>query len=88
MRGQEYDDFVEAFVTAVQKRWPHILLQWEDFAGTNAARLLDRYRDRLCTFNIELLLCKPRCTSYAYVTLAFTGMPSFPHEVACFQESN
>ena len=54
VRGQEYDDFVEAFVTAVQKRWPKILLQWEDFAGTNAARLLERYRDRLCTFNDDI----------------------------------
>ena len=54
VRGQEYDDFVEAFVTAVEKRWPHILLQWEDFAGTNAQRLLDRYRDRLCTFNDDI----------------------------------
>ena len=54
VRGQEYDDFVEAFVTAVQKRWPHILLQWEDFAGTNAARLLERYRHRLCTFNDDI----------------------------------
>ena len=37
IRGQEYDDFVEAFVAAVERRWPHILLQWEDFAGDNAA---------------------------------------------------
>jgi malate dehydrogenase (oxaloacetate-decarboxylating) len=47
IRGQEYDDFVETFVSAVERRWPHILLQWEDFAGANAARLLERYRDRL-----------------------------------------
>jgi malate dehydrogenase (oxaloacetate-decarboxylating) len=40
VRGQEYDDFVEAFVSAVERRWPHVLLQWEDFAGSNAARLL------------------------------------------------
>ncbi|MBV8672547.1 MAG: oxaloacetate-decarboxylating malate dehydrogenase, partial [Acidobacteriaceae bacterium] len=33
VRGQEYDDFVEAFVSAVKARWPHVLLQWEDFAG-------------------------------------------------------
>jgi malate dehydrogenase (oxaloacetate-decarboxylating) len=54
VRGQEYDDFVEMFVQAVQKRWPKILLQWEDFAGSNAARLLERYRDRLCTFNDDI----------------------------------
>jgi len=54
VRGQDYDDFVETFVSAVKKRWPHILLQWEDFAGSNAARLLERYRDKLCPFNDDI----------------------------------
>jgi malate dehydrogenase (oxaloacetate-decarboxylating) len=54
VRGSEYDDFVERFVTAVAKRWPHVLLQWEDFARDNATRLLARYRDRLCTFNDDI----------------------------------
>jgi malate dehydrogenase (oxaloacetate-decarboxylating) len=54
LRGQDYDDFVEAFVSAVEARWPHVLLQWEDFARANAGRLLARYRDRLCTFNDDI----------------------------------
>jgi malate dehydrogenase (oxaloacetate-decarboxylating) len=54
VRGAEYDDFIETFVSAVEKRWPHVLLQWEDFAGSNAARLLSKYRDRLCTFNDDI----------------------------------
>ncbi len=54
VRGQDYDDFVEAFVAAVTARWPHVLLQWEDFARNNATRLLERYRDRLCTFNDDV----------------------------------
>jgi malate dehydrogenase (oxaloacetate-decarboxylating) len=54
VRGEAYDDFVEAFVSAVGERWPHVLLQWEDFANANAHRLLERYRDRLCTFNDDI----------------------------------
>jgi malate dehydrogenase (oxaloacetate-decarboxylating) len=54
VRGEEYDAFVDTFVQAVKKRWPHVLLQWEDFAGANAARFLARYRDQLCTFNDDI----------------------------------
>ena len=54
VRGAEYDDFVDIFVTAVRERWPHVLLHWEDFALRNANRLLARYRNQLCTFNDDI----------------------------------
>src|SRR5277367_3167605 len=54
VRGKDYDDFIETFVSAVSKRWPHVLLHWEDFAIGNANRLLTKYRDRLCTFNDDI----------------------------------
>jgi malate dehydrogenase (oxaloacetate-decarboxylating) len=54
VRGAEYDDFIEAFISALTRRFPNVLLQWEDFARQNARPLLERYRDRLCTFNDDI----------------------------------
>jgi malate dehydrogenase (oxaloacetate-decarboxylating) len=54
VRGQAYDDLVDAFAEAVRARWPHVLLHWEDFALGNANRLLARYRDRLCSYNDDI----------------------------------
>lgn len=54
IRGQAYDDFIETFISAVTKRFPNVLLQWEDFSRENAGPLLTRYADRLCTFNDDI----------------------------------
>ncbi len=84
VRGQEYDDFVELFVTAVEKRWPHILLQWEDFAGVNAARLLERYRDRLCTFNDDIQGTAAITTATLLAAVHATGIPLSEQTIAMF----
>jgi malate dehydrogenase (oxaloacetate-decarboxylating) len=52
--GQEYDHFIETFVQVVERHLPGVLLQWEDFSQANARRLLNRYHDRLCTFNDDI----------------------------------
>jgi len=84
IRGQEYDDFVETFVTAVERRWPHILLQWEDFAGANAARLLARYRDRLCTFNDDIQGTAAVTTATLLAAVNATGIPLKEQTIAMF----
>jgi malate dehydrogenase (oxaloacetate-decarboxylating) len=42
------------FVQAVQRRWPEVMLQFEDFAQPNAMQLLERYRDKVCCFNDDI----------------------------------
>ncbi|WP_254276544.1 NAD-dependent malic enzyme [Halomonas sp. 3H] len=51
---EEYDAFLEQFIRAVKRRWPSVLLQFEDFAQANAVPLLTRYRDELCCFNDDV----------------------------------
>jgi malate dehydrogenase (oxaloacetate-decarboxylating) len=75
IRGAEYDAFVDTFVQAVKTRWPHVLLQWEDFAGSNASRLLERYKDQLCTFNDDIQGTAAVATATAISAINVTGVP-------------
>ena len=52
--GEEYDEFVDLFIQAVKRRWPEVLLQFEDFAQGNATPLLNKYRDQICCFNDDI----------------------------------
>jgi malate dehydrogenase (oxaloacetate-decarboxylating) len=82
IRGQQYDDFVDAFVSAVKRRWPHVLLQWEDFAGSNAARLLARYREQLCTFNDDIQGTAAVATATLLSAVNVTGVPLKDQRIA------
>ena len=88
VRGEAYDRFLEAFVEGVQRRWPEAILQFEDFALSNAMPLLARYRDRLCCFNDDiqgtaavtvgtlLAACKAKGQRLSEQTIAFVGAGS------------
>ncbi|MGR6974620.1 NAD-dependent malic enzyme [Streptomyces cynarae] len=54
LTGAQYDEMIEAFVSAVEAELPGTLLQWEDFATVHARPILTRYRDRLLTFNDDI----------------------------------
>eukprot|EP00698_Gefionella_okellyi_P022775 TRINITY_DN7599_c0_g1_i1.p1 TRINITY_DN7599_c0_g1~~TRINITY_DN7599_c0_g1_i1.p1 ORF type:complete len:542 (+),score=137.21 TRINITY_DN7599_c0_g1_i1:50-1675(+) len=52
--GAEYDEFVKEFVMAAHNRYPHILIQFEDFGNNNCFRLLDHWREKVCCFNDDI----------------------------------
>jgi malate dehydrogenase (oxaloacetate-decarboxylating) len=54
VRGERYDAFIDAYVKTVTKLFPNALLQWEDFGPGNGRRILEKYRDRICTFNDDM----------------------------------
>ncbi|PAU75930.1 NAD-dependent malic enzyme [Halomonas salipaludis] len=84
----EYDAFIADFMAAVKRRWPNVLLQFEDFAQTNAMPLLERYRDELCCFNDDiqgtaavcvgtlLAACKAKGEKISEQRVAFVGAGS------------
>ena len=50
----EYNDFVDDFIASVKRRWPGVLIQFEDFAQQNAMPLLARYQKSICCFNDDI----------------------------------
>lgn len=50
----EYNEFVDMFIQAAHRRWPGVMIQFEDFAQPNAMPLLERYRNEVCCFNDDI----------------------------------
>ncbi len=84
----EYDEFVNMFIQAIKRRWPGVLLQFEDFAQPNAMPLLQRYRNDICCFNDDiqgtasvtvgtlLAACRSKNTTLSRQKVVFVGAGS------------
>ncbi|HVB45269.1 MAG TPA: NAD-dependent malic enzyme [Streptosporangiaceae bacterium] len=82
--AQEYDRFLDAFVDTVSKLFPHAMLHWEDIGLSNARRLLDRYRDRLLTFNDDIQGTGAVNLAAVLAAVRATGTSLSEHRVVIF----
>lgn len=88
INNEEYDEFIELFIQSMAKRWPGVLLQFEDFEQSKALPLLERYQDKICCFNDDiqgtasvaagslLAACKAKNEKVSQQTIVFAGAGS------------
>lgn len=54
LRGDAYFTLLDELVDAIAEVFPRALVQWEDFSNRNAFAVLERYRQRLLSFNDDI----------------------------------
>jgi malate dehydrogenase (oxaloacetate-decarboxylating) len=82
--ADEYDAFLDAFVTAVQRAFPRALLHWEDIGTANARRLLTRYREQLLSFNDDIQGTGAINLAAVLAAVKATGIELEQHRVIIF----
>lgn len=76
-----YDDFIDSYVAAATRLFPHAILHWEDFGTSNARRILDRYRDRTLTFNDDMQGTGAVALAAILSATDLVGIPLHEHRV-------
>ena len=81
---EEYDAFIDHYVSVACRLYPHALLHWEDFGTSNARRILQRYRGSTLTFNDDMQGTGAVSLAAAMSGSAVSGQPLADHRVVVF----
>ena len=84
LRGEQYDALIDKYVSTAKQMFPNALLHWEDFGEANARRILDRYRDEVCTFNDDMQGTGAIAFAAILSGVRVTGRPLADHRVLVF----
>jgi malate dehydrogenase (oxaloacetate-decarboxylating) len=84
VRGEKYDAFIDEYVKVATKLFPKAMLHWEDFGISNARRILNRYKDKMCTFNDDIQGTGAITLAALISAVKITGTPLSENRVLIF----
>ncbi len=84
VRGDRYYDFVDQFVQTAERLFPKLYLHWEDFGRSNAANILEKYRNQIPTFNDDIQGTGIVTLGAIFGSLAITGGKLSEQTYLCF----
>ncbi len=84
VRGARYDEFIDTFVQAVTRLFPHAMLHWEDFGASTAHGILERYRQEICTFNDDIQGTAAVALAAVLAGVDVTGMRLRDHRIVVY----
>lgn len=82
--GEKYDEFIEEFVKVSMELFPEVLMHWEDFGRGNASRILEKYRNKICTFNDDIQGTGVMMVSALNAVAKVTNIPVKEHRILVF----
>ena len=84
VRGDRYYDFVDQFVQTAERLFPKLYLHWEDFGRSNAANILEKYRNQIPTFNDDIQGTGIVTLGAIFASLDITGRKLSEQTYLCF----